>query len=399
MERDELALLLSPTGLELLDELAEKGTAEDLVATVSRLRKAGHDPRLVAAALTQSRLRARGGAKFGEFASRMLFTQAGLEQATRIRAAAMHAGRYVQAGLTRVADLGCGIGGDAMALAAMQVEVTAADADEMTAAVATHNLAPFSSAHVIHARAEDIVLDDVDAVYFDPARRTAGHSDTARLTNPADYSPGLDLVFDVAGRLPTGVKLGPGFDRDLIPDTMEAQWVSVDGSVVELMLWSGALARDGIHRAALVLTDDGSFELTASADTEDEPVRPLGEYLYEPDGAVIRARLIGDLARSIHAGPVSVGIAYLTGDELHETPFATAFRVRESLPLHEKSLRRWVADNDIGTLEIKKRGVDIDPAVFRKRLNPRGTASATLILTRVDGRHVALVAERVLSTP
>ncbi|GAB2509309.1 THUMP-like domain-containing protein [Paramicrobacterium agarici] len=395
MERAELASLLTPDGMALLDELAGQDTAGDIVATVTRLRKAGHDPDLVAAALTQSRLRARARVKFGEFAERMLFTQAGLEQATRIRAAAMHAGRYLASNLSRVADLGCGIGGDAMAMAAMQIAVTAVEADEVTAAIATHNLAPFASAHVVRGRAEDADLSDVDAVFFDPARRTSGHAETTRLTDPADYSPHLDTVFEVARRLPTGIKLGPGFDRDLIPDDMEAQWVSVDGSVVELMLWSGSLARDGITRAALVLSDDGSPELTAAADSADEPVRDLGAVLYEPDGAVIRARLIGDLARQLEAGPISEGIAYLTSDAHTATPFASAFRVVERLPLDEKVLRRWVKGNDIGTLEIKKRGVDIDPAAFRKRLNPRGTASATLVLTRVAGRHTALVVERV----
>ncbi|QPZ39190.1 class I SAM-dependent methyltransferase [Paramicrobacterium chengjingii] len=395
MERADLVSLLTPDGMALLDELAEQGSAGDIVATVTRLRKAGHDPDVVAAALTQSRLRVRGRGKFGEFADRMLFTQAGLEQATRIRAAAMHAGRYLANDLTKVADLGCGIGGDAMAMAAMQISVTAVDADEVTAAIATHNLAPFESAHVLHGSAEDADLSDVSAVFFDPARRTSGHTETTRLSNPDDYSPALDTVFDVARRYPTGIKLGPGFDRDLIPADMEAQWVSVDGSVVELMLWSGALARDGITRAALVLSDDGSPEMTASEDSPDEPVRELGAFLYEPDGAVIRARLIGDLARAVGAGPISDGIAYLTGDSESATPFATCFRIIEQLPLDEKVLRRWVKGNDIGTLEIKKRGVDIDPAAFRKRLNPRGSRSATLILTRVGGRHAALVTERL----
>lgn len=395
MERAELVSLLTPTGLALLDEVADQGDAKDLVATVSALRKAGHDPQLVSAALTQSRLRAHARVKFGEFAARMLFTQAGLEQATRLRVAAMHAGRYEREGLRRVVDLGCGIGGDAMALAALDREVTAVDADEVTATIAAYNLAPFDSATVRHARAEDVELSGFDAAYLDPARRTAGHANTARLTRPEDYTPSLDFVFDVAKRMPTGVKLGPGFERELVPDTAEAQWVSVDGSVVELGLWFGSLARDGIRRSALVLSREGSHELSAPADSADEPVRELGEYLYEPDGSVIRARLIGDLGRQLGAAPLSDGIAYLTGDDHVETPFATGFRVIERMPLDEKALRRWVKQNNVGTLEIKKRGVDIDPAAFRKRLNPQGAASATLVLTRVSGRHTALLVERV----
>ncbi|HEV7848986.1 MAG TPA: class I SAM-dependent methyltransferase [Mycetocola sp.] len=395
MERAELVELLTPEGLTLLDKVAGADAGGDVVATVTRLRAAGHSPTLVATVLTQARLRIKAQSKFGTFASRMLFTEAGLEQATRLRVAAMHSGRFGAAGLTRVADLGCGIGGDAMALAALDLEVTAVDVDEVTATVASYNLAPFESARVEHASAEDVNLDRFDALYFDPARRTAGHSNTARLTQPSDYTPSLDFVFASAASRPTGVKLGPGFDRSLLPDDAEAQWVSVDSHVVELGLWFGALARDGIRRSALVLDSDGSHELHAGADSEDVDVAPLGEFLWEPDGAVIRARLIGDVARALGAGMLSDGIAYLTGNEAATSPFASGFRVLERFPLDERTLRRELRARGIGTLEVKKRGADIDPAAFRTRMNLKGTNSATLILTRVAGKHAALLCERL----
>jgi hypothetical protein len=229
---------------------------------------------------------------------------------------------------------------------------------------------------------------------LDPARRTAGHQNTSRLTDPADYSPTLDFAFGVAERLPTGIKLGPGIDRDLIPPGAEAQWVSVDREVVELGLWFGELARTGIRRSALVIGEHGTAELSASEDSADVATGALGRYLYEPDGAVIRARLIGDLGRRLDATMVSDGIAYLSADTAVETPFASRFRVVESLPLDERRLKRELASRGVGTVEIKKRGVDVDPAAFRRKLALHGTESATLVLTRVAGRHTALLCER-----
>jgi len=395
MDRAELVELLSPEGLRLLDSLPPYEAGADVVRTVSALRKAGHSPALVNAVLYQSRLRAKAAAKFGDFASRMLFTEAGLEQATRLRVAALHAGRFVEAKLARVADVGCGIGGDAMAMAAMELTVTAIDIDEVTATVASFNLAPFPTASVLCADAASVDPAEYDALWFDPARRTAGHGNTSRLTRAEDYSPNLDDVYALAERMPVGVKLGPGHDREQIPETAEAQWVSVDGKLVEMGLWFGALARPGIRRAALLLTRDGVAELTAPADSEDVPVGELGEYIYEPDGAVIRARLIGDLARSMDALMLSEGLAYLTSATLSETPFATAFRVVEVLPADEKKLRIALAERRIGTLEIKKRGVDVDPATLRTRLKLKGTESGTLVLTRAAGHKVALLVERV----
>ncbi|KQV07219.1 class I SAM-dependent methyltransferase [Leifsonia sp. Root112D2] len=395
MERSEFVELLSPEGLRLLDSLPPYRSATDVVRVVADLRKQGHSPGLVATVLTQNRLRAKAAAKFGDFARRMLFTEAGLEQATRLRVAALHAGRFQQAGLTRVADLGCGIGGDAMAFAALDIDVKAVDADEVTAAIASYNLAPFPRASVENGTAETTELGDVDAAYLDPARRTSGHSDTRRLTDPDDYSPSLDFAFGLAERLPIGIKLGPGIDRELIPADAEAQWVSIDGQLVELGLWFGALARDGIRRSALVLDADGAAEMSADADSADAETGTLGEYLYEPNGAVIRARLIGDLARSLDARMLSDGIAWLTADAPVSTPFATGFRVLEQLPFAEKELARSLKARGIGTLEIKKRGVDVDPATLRKRLGLKGPKSATVVLTRVAGRHSALLVERL----
>jgi len=389
MDATELRELFTPDALTLLDSIPPWDSSADVVKTVAALRKAGHAPGTVAAVLSQARLRARAVDKFGPFAARMLFTEDGLEQATRLAVAALHAGRFRDAGSQRVADLGSGIGADALALAAIDLDVTAVERDEVTAAIATYNLAPWTNASVVHADATTFDLTGFDAVYLDPARRAGGR----RLSNPADWSPSLDFAFSLG--LPTGVKLGPGVDRDLIPQGAEAQWVSVDHDVVELGVWTGALARDGIRRSALVIGRHGTAELSAEADSADAETGELGEFLYEPDGAVIRARLIGDLARSLDARMLHPQIAYLTADHAEVTHFASCFRVAETLPLDEKAIKRELKARDIGTLEIKKRGVDIDPAEFRKRLSLGGSRSATLLLTRLGERRVAILADRV----
>jgi hypothetical protein len=390
----ELRALLTPEGLQLLDETRATGI-RDVARAVSRLRAAGHSADLVSAVVGQARLRERAAVKFGPFAEQMLFTRAGLEQATRLEIAARHAGRFRDAGLGSVADLGCGIGGDALGFAGIGMRVLAVDADEVTAAIAAYNLAPFGDAVTVrHGRAEASDLASVESVWLDPARRTAGHSETSRL-RAEDYTPSLDWAFELAGRLPTGIKLGPAFDRELIPDDVEAQWIGVDGSTIELVLWSGALARPGVARAALVVRSGVANELTSMTDAEDEPVRELGAFVHEPEGAVIRARLIGDVARSLEAGMLAPGIAYLTGDAAVTSPFVSTFRVRETLPADVKGLGKALRDRGIGRLEIKKRGVDIDPAKLRTQLKLRGDEEATLLVTRRGGKRLAILADRV----
>lgn len=390
METTELRELLTPEALTLLASLGPSDSTADAVRLVSRLRKEGHPPARVAAVLTQYRLRRRAAAKFGGFAERMLFTEPGLEQASRLSVAAQHAGRFAAAGLSRVGDLGCGIGGDTMALAALGLDVIAVERDEATAAIAAYNLAPWPEATVEQGDAEALDLDRVDAVWMDPARREGAR----RLSAPDDFSPPLDTALGIARRRPAGIKLAPGMDRSLIPETHEAQWVSDGGEVVELVLWSGALARPGVRRAALVLGPQGAAELRAADDSPDVEAGRLGEYLYEPDGAVIRARLIGDLARSIEGRMLDASIAYVTADSLAPSPFARAFRVLERWPLDAKRIAKALAERRIGTIEIKKRGVDVDPAAFRRQLKPNGPDAATLVLTRIAGERAALLVER-----
>ena len=390
MDRTDAELLFTGEALALLDGLPPYRATDNVVQSVSALRDKGVSPEMTRVVLRQRRLRAQAKPKFGEFAARMFFTEDGLQQATRLDVAAHHAARFRALGTVTVGDLGCGIGGDALALAGLGINVVGVDRDESTAAIATYNLAPFDNATVEQGDAEGIDLGRFDALWFDPARR----SNDKRLSNPADWSPSLEWVFDVAMRIPSGIKLSPAIAHDLLPDGIEAQWVEDSGDTVECVVWTGALARPNIARSALIL-GSVTAELTAREPDSQVEVGDIGAYVYDPSGAVIRAQLLGSLARQLGAHTIASSIAYLSSDELVQTPFAQAFRVVDIVPLDIRAITTYCRDARIGTLEIKKRGVDIDPATFRTKLKLKGSASATLILTRACEGRVAIVAERV----
>lgn len=405
MPTDSIAPLLSAEGWELLATIGPY-LEKDALAVSERLRKAGYSAELVSAVLTQARLRSRAASKFGEFAEQMIFTQAGLEQATRLPVAALHAQRFVTAGVAKIADLGCGIGADSLAFATLDLEVTAVELDETTAACATMNLLPFRNARVVQGDAAQFDPETVDGVWLDPARRDTTSSGTSRIFDPEAFSPPLSFVESLAARgMPVGVKLGPGIPHESIPTGCEAQWVSVDGDLVEVTLWFNTLARPGIRRSALLLGAARGAELHSAVDfdpaAQDAPLGPLAGYLYEPDSAVIRAGLVADLAKQLGAHLLDPQIAYLASTELLETPFARGYRVLEVLPYNVKALRNWVREAGIGTLEIKKRGIAVTPEELRKQLlggksgagKAKGKNSATLVLTRIGAERVAAVVE------
>jgi SAM-dependent methyltransferase len=395
---EDLGLVLTREGWALLQSLPPYDDVDPL-ALSTRLRQQGFDPRVVAAALTQSRLRARARAKFGQFAAVMVFTSEGLEQATRLSVAARHAQRYAEAGVRKVADLGCGIGGDAMALAGLGLQVLAVDLDETAAACATVNLRQLPGAVVRHADAlsVDLRTEGVDGVYSDPARRDRTGR---RVFDPHAYSPPLPAVLALREQVPAlGVKVAPGIPHRALPPDAHAQWVSVEGAVVEAGLWFGPLAPEGPGRSALLLGPQGGTSLSSSgppdADPTPAPHGRLEAYLYEPDGAVIRAGLLDQVCDAVAGHLVDPAIAYVTAPRLVPTPLATAYRVVDRLPFGLKRLRAYLRQQEVGRVTIKKRGTAVEPDELRRRLDLRGQHEATLVLTRVGGEQVVLVVEPV----
>ncbi len=381
-------VLLTDTGQRLLAEVAARGVAEDVaLATATALRRT-HPAAHVAAAMTQTRLRERAHTKFGADAARLYFTQAGLEQATGALVAARHAARY-PAG-ARIADLCCGIGGDLRALAAGQ-DVLAVDRDPLTALIAAENARVLGLADRVTVRCDDVTTTDLegyDAAFLDPARRTA----TRRIFNVDAYQPPWSFIGALAARIGTlGVKVAPGIPHDLVPPDAEAEWVSVNGDVKECALWFGGLRTDAFRRATLL---PSGATLTATA-TAPPSVGPPRRYLYEPDGAVIRAHLVAEVAALLDGALLDPTIAYITSDTLTTTPFATAYTITDALPFNLKHLRAYLRARHIGHLTIKKRGSPLTPEGLLHDLRPVGDAAATLFLTRVSGIHTVLIGERI----
>lgn len=422
MDASHLAPLLTPEGWALLAELPPYDESAALSVSQS-LRDQGHAPELVSAALTQQRLRSRAEAKFGPFASQMLFTPDGLEQATRLTVSAHHAARYARAGARRVADLGCGIGGDALALAGLGLPVLAVERDEATAALATVNFMAFPEVEVLCADALEVDLAErgIDAVFADPARRADGR----RIADPEQWSPALSQILALRDDVEAlGIKVAPGIDHAALPADAHVQWVSMGGDVVEAGIWCGPLAVEGPGRSALVLPAGDGPDVPGAhpiARTLRDPdchdpstppvqlapltgVEDLGTYIHEPDGAVIRAGLVAHLAERLEATPVGERIAYLSGDQLPESalaPFVRSWRVSEVLPLSLKSLKARVREHSISRLDIHKRGVPVAPEIVRSAVRPSGEAHETWIMTRIGspGEHgerargVVIVAE------
>jgi SAM-dependent methyltransferase len=388
-----LAALRSPEGEAALAAAAEVAGGEPLAAAAA-LRARAVPPALASAALTQVELRGRGAGKFGPDAARMFFTRTGLEQATRGVVARRRAARLAGSGVSSVADLGCGVGADAIAFARAGLRVHAVDTDPLTASVAAANAAALglSGVRVSTVDAQALPLDGYDAVFCDPARRTATGR---RVFDPGSYSPPWEFVAGLPARVAhTVLKLAPGVDHGLLPAGAEGEWVSVDGEVVEAAVWCGPLA--SVPRRASVLRGGSWSSLTGSG-RQEAPVGPVRRWLYDPDGAVVRAHLVAEFAAPLRGCLGDATIAYVYADTAVATPFGRCFEVLDVLPFGVKRLRAALRARGVGRVTVMKRGSAVDVERLRRELRLAGPGSAVVVLTRVAGAPTALICTRHLS--
>jgi SAM-dependent methyltransferase len=383
---NDLALLLTPEGRALLDEVRGTVPADEL-AVATRLRRE-HPAELVSAALGQARLRQRAAAKFGaEDAGRMFFTPNGVEQSTRASVATYRAERLRALGVTSVADLCCGIGGDAIAIARAGIRVLAVDRDPVTARAARANAEALGLADLVEVREADVTEVDTasyDAVFVDPARRGG----RGRIFDPEAYSPPLSWAVRAALRAPhAALKVAPGIPHEAVPAEAEAEWISDGGDVKEAVLWFGTAP--GAVRATLL---PGPRTLLGRG-LPDPQVRPVGRYLYEPDGAVIRAHLVAEVAEELDGGLVDATIAYVTSDAPHSTSYASGYEITDRLPFNVKKLRALLREREVGVLTVKKRGSAVEPEELRRKALPKahGPNAVTVFLTRVAGAPTMLL--------
>ena len=386
-----LAFLRSPAGHAILARLATLDLAEsNTLALLSDLRR-DLSPEHAGAALTLARLRLRAAAKFSR-ADALFFTPDALEQASSEAVSAWRARRF--AGFDRVADLGCGAGGDAVTLAAIPgVDLVALDRDALRLHMAHLNTAAYGHAatFVLADLTAPPPLARVPAAFFDPARRDEGR----RVYSVRDYAPPLSVIdnwhFDALA-----VKLSPGVNLDeLRPYTGSGagvEFVSLGGELKEAVLWCGAFGFEG--RRASRLEPDGTGDTLLPQGAPPPPLSEPRAYLYEPDPAVIRAGLLGELAA--HLGVdlfrLDESIAYLTGDDYLSSPWARAWPVWDWLPFNLKRLRAALRAQGIGSVTVKKRGSPLTPEGLIRQLKLDGDGvPAVVVLTQIAGQHSAIL--------
>ena len=351
-------------------------------------------------------LRQRAGSKFPNPAAGR-FTRRGLEQATRPAVAASRARRIARRAPGALCyDATCGLGADAIAVAAAGLPVAAGDRDARTASCARANLA--AAGHREWVFVADALAPPISApiLLLDPDRRAAG----SRELDPRRWSPPLDACLALAARFEGAcIKLAPSFDpralHGLLPPDLphRLQWISHARELCEVALWTGTLAGEtalerDVHEVVALGSGDGAadgeisgrpLEVVSLAPAEVSEI----SWLCDPDPAVLRSGLLGRLARELGLAPVSPGIAWLGGRERPRSPLVRAWRIVDRSSADPKRVRAMLGRHDIGPVQVQKRGHPDAPAVLERRFRGRGSRRGLLAIARLERGHVAWLLE------
>lgn len=402
-----LERLRSTEGAALLRRAAS--VAEDPFA-VARLvdtssgTGAAPDRELAAAAVEQVRLRLRAAGRFSR-AGQMWLAASLLEQASGEEVSRWRARRFAR--WERVGDLCCGLGGDTLALGEV-TGVVAVDRDPLALALTRANAEALGLAGRVETRPGEVpeAVPEVPAAWIDPGRREGG----TRTRSLERMSPSLAAVLSLRPRIPhLGIKLAPGtddadLDRHVGDLPHEREFLSVRGECRELVVWTGDLARAAVEegggqgplrRATLLPL---GVELSGHPQAYERVGEP-GPWLLEPDAAVIRAGLVGNLARQVGAWAIDPQLAYLSASEPVMTPFARLYRIQRPEPFSGKTLGAHLRRLGAGDVVIKTRGAAVRPEILRQQMRGvlkqgRPDCRPVVFITRFGSRPVMILGER-----
>ena len=414
--------LISEEAAPILSEVQIEIENKTNALTIAKKLRKQISPERSALVMEQAQLRIRGKKKFSH-PENMFFTRRGLEQSSGRLIAQYKAMRF--AGLKSVADICCGIGGDLIGLGRRGIRSSSVsgseerleqsekndsntfrtigvDSDGLTSLFARCNLEASgldsSLNSVEQLDFEKFDISSMDGIHIDPDRRKGD-----RTVHGSRFSPSLSTIFErVSKNCCLAIKVAPATPvADYFPEKLHREWIGDHRECKQQILWSEPFSEQLDFRTARTATYIGRngrvSQISSSKDELEQPTQffdSIHEFFYEPHSAVLAAGMTDVLARRYNLRRFTSQIVYLTGDRFIDDPLLSCFQVLKILPMSLRQTVKVLKSLEVGQVEVKKRGIDNVAAEQYGRMKLEGPNKATLILTCLGKKRVAVIAKR-----
>lgn len=268
-----------------------------------------------------------------------------------------------------VFDLCCGVGGDSLFLKDF-VEVHGIDLNEPRLQAFLYNqklLRPTSSVSIKHVNIMSI--EPHDGIFLlDPDRR---HENKKKNWGVKQLSPSIDEINLIVNRFKDGlIKLSPATDTTTFDFPFSKEYIGFPKSVNELSLKTGKF-----QEGSTLTTQIQPFYQTTHLDSEINYFRKmvhtsndLAAYLIEPNALSLASKVYWEILATEGCSIINPNIPYFNSVKIVSHPFITNFKILDELKFKAKKLGAYISDHKYTQVEVKKRGVSVDPNELQMNL-------------------------------
>ncbi|MFW3146638.1 MAG: class I SAM-dependent methyltransferase [Thermoplasmatota archaeon] len=294
----------------------------------------------------------------------LFFTSSGLRWATP-EAAAKHCAERLRG--TDVLDLTCGQGGQVIFLARTCRSVIAVDIDPMNCLITMLNSSSLGLENVTVVLG-DCLNEDVLShaekgcfIFSDPARPPGAEERTMEQIVPNPVK-----VLDRYSGFASGAcfEVPPYLDIGRIPFDCEAEYISIDGRLNRLNLYTGNLKK---HRRSAVILPSGSmiFGKPGGKPSADAPDIKTGQFLHEVDPALVKAELLDELLQGLGSNASITELdarrTVLVSPELENSPFLSAPQRILAIAVSEDEVKSSLNEISAGSVTLR---YNVDPSKY-----------------------------------
>lgn len=249
---------------------------------------------------------------------------------------------------------------------------------------------------------EEAEDNSISWIYVDPARRDSNK----RFVSLEECAPNVVEIQDLLLQKSKNVciKISPGADFTSVKNSIkcikEFIVVSVNNECKEILLILERDYSDQIEvKSVMINTRTEKIETIQKHEKsyyQKAQSTKMHTYFYEPDLAIIKARLSAKLAHTLGISFINLNVDYMTSEKFIEHFPGRHFKILEVIPYGRKTLKTFLTINNITKANVARRDFPDSPEYIKKVFKLKdGGEDYLFFTTNFEGKFICIHCKRV----